>query len=294
MAGGIEWFRWHHGSVSDPKFGLVAKKASASVAEVLGVWVCLLEAASSSGDRGDPGGIDFEAIDYLLGLDDGKAQRIHERLCERSLIEAESGRITAWGKRQPKREDDSANDRKRRQRERDHAETLAAGVTGDESRNVTQCHAETEQVTQGHAREEESREEEGGKPPVVSPDESGQPTDGDAKLPPCPATQLVELYHEVLPELPRCRVMPEDRRKAIKRRWSWVLTSKKPDGSKRAHTAADGMAWFRSYFERARSSDFLMGRQARAAGHEGWQCDLDFLLGDKGLKSVIEKTEGNA
>ena len=142
---------------------------------------------------------------------------------------------------------------------------------------------------------EKSREEgEGGKPPVASPDESGQPTDGDAKLPPCPATQLVELYHEVLPELPRCRVMPEDRRKAIKRRWSWVMTSKKPDGAKRAHTAADGMAWFRAYFERARSSDFLMGRQARAASHEGWQCDLDFLLGDKGLKSVIEKTEGNA
>jgi hypothetical protein len=37
-----------------------------------------------------------------------------------------------------------------------------------------------------------------------------------------------------------------------------------------------------------------MGRMARAPGHEGWQCDLDFLLGDKGLKAVIEKTEVTA
>ncbi len=25
MAGGIDWFRWHHGSVTDPKFQLIAK-----------------------------------------------------------------------------------------------------------------------------------------------------------------------------------------------------------------------------------------------------------------------------
>ena len=27
MAGGIDWFRWHHGSVTDPKFQLVARKS---------------------------------------------------------------------------------------------------------------------------------------------------------------------------------------------------------------------------------------------------------------------------
>jgi hypothetical protein len=34
-----------------------------------------------------------------------------------------------------------------------------------------------------------------------------------------------------------------------------------------------------------------MGRGKRSAGHEGWQCDLDFLMSDKGLKAVVEKTE---
>lgn len=27
MAGGIDWFRWHHGSVTDPKLQLVAGNA---------------------------------------------------------------------------------------------------------------------------------------------------------------------------------------------------------------------------------------------------------------------------
>jgi hypothetical protein len=48
---GMDWFRWHHGSVNDPKFQLVAKRAGASVAEVVAVWACLLEAASSADER---------------------------------------------------------------------------------------------------------------------------------------------------------------------------------------------------------------------------------------------------
>lgn len=115
-----------------------------------------------------------------------------------------------------------------------------------------------------------------------------------AGLPACPVDQLVGLYHEVLPELPRCRLMPDARAKLLRRRWRWVLSSRKPDGTRRASSAAEGLAWFGSFFERARASDWLMGRSARGAGHEGWQCDLDFLLSDKGLKAVVEKTEALA
>lgn len=159
MAGGIDWFRWHHGSVNDQKFGLIARKAGASVAEVIAVWACLLEAASASADRGNVGEPDYEAIDCALGMDDGTAKRIYERMQERSIVD-QNGRITSWEKRQPKREDDTATDRKRRQRERDK------DVVTQESRGVTQS----------HDREEESREEEsnsapigaGGKPPKLT------------------------------------------------------------------------------------------------------------------------------
>lgn len=141
-------------------------------------------------------------------------------------------------------------------------------------------------LNQKQEQKQKQEQEEGGKPPVGSK----QPTRPAAKWPACPVGQLVELYHEVLPELPVCRLMNDARRKALTRRWRWVLTSRLPNGDRRADDVDAAMDWFRRYFERARGSDFLMGRGLRTAGHEGWQCDLDFLMGEKGLKIVIEKT----
>jgi len=133
-----------------------------------------------------------------------------------------------------------------------------------------------------------------GKPPVASPDTAGLPTAGAASLPACPADQLVDLYHKALPELPQCRVMTAARLKALKTRWRWVLTTEKSVGTRRAESAAEAFEWFRKFFDQARESDFLMGRITRSAGHTGWKCDLEYLLGDKGLIQVIEKTEAPA
>lgn len=111
------------------------------------------------------------------------------------------------------------------------------------------------------------------------------------KLPTCQPQAVIDLYHEALPELPSVRLMTEKRRKAIGSFWRWVLTSKKTDGSRRAQTADQALTWIGSYFARANENDFLMGRGRRADGHENWQCDMDFLLTDKGMKHVIEKTK---
>jgi hypothetical protein len=37
-----------------------------------------------------------------------------------------------------------------------------------------------------------------------------------------------------------------------------------------------------------------MGRTGRQGEHANWQCDLDFLLTEKGMKHVIEKTKETA
>lgn len=109
------------------------------------------------------------------------------------------------------------------------------------------------------------------------------------RFPPCPAEQIVELYREALPELPNVRVMVDDRKRAIKKRWEWVLSSTRPDGSRRAENAQQAVDWFRDFFELARENDFLMGRTPKATGHKGWTCDIDFLMTDKGLTQVLEK-----
>jgi hypothetical protein len=127
-------------------------------------------------------------------------------------------------------------------------------------------------------------------------DLAGDKTDegADAKLPPCPVDAIVALYHEQLPELPRVRLLSDKRRKALRKVWRWVLTSKKSDETPRATSADEACNWLRGYFGRASKNDFLMGRGHRSAEHSGWQCDLDFLLTDNGMKHVIEKTKGGA
>lgn len=112
-----------------------------------------------------------------------------------------------------------------------------------------------------------------------------------ADLPRCPHEQIVDLYREVLPELPQVRILGNDRKRALQKFWEWVLTSKKSNGDRRATNTGEALDWIRAYFERARANDFVMGRTARGAGHESWEADLEYLLSEKGMKQVIEKTK---
>ena len=155
MAGGIDWFRWHHGSVTDPKFQLVARKASARFGDVMTVWAFVLEAASADADRGHVGAIDAEAIDLMLGAEDGTTDRILSAMQERGLIDGE--RISSWDKRQPKRErpDDNSTERTRAFREKQRQET---------PENAT----ERQETPRGEESREEKKEEKRAREPSGS------------------------------------------------------------------------------------------------------------------------------
>lgn len=139
----MDWFRWWHGSVTDPKLQRVARMAGATVGEVIAVWACVLERASSvtasdagvtQGDRpvtrGDVVGFDCDDHDVLLGFADGKTAQVFAALVDRGLIEGL--RVARWDERQPKREDSStARTREYRERKRaqENVTTGDAGVT---------------------------------------------------------------------------------------------------------------------------------------------------------------------
>jgi hypothetical protein len=152
MAGGIDWFRWHHGAVTDPKFQLVARKAGTNLASVIAVWAFVLEKASSAEFRGCFGELDVEAIDCLFGLDDGTTDAILGEMVVRKLIADEF--IVSWEKRQPKREREDATNA-------DRQRTFKA-----KENQVTPSNAKQNQLTPSNTtdnqktpRGEESREE---------------------------------------------------------------------------------------------------------------------------------------
>lgn len=142
------WFRWHHGTVNDPKWRVVAKRADASVADVLAVWATMLEAASTSDDRGSLSSWSAEDVAAALDLDVDMVERIRVAMDGKVISD---GRVTAWRKRNPEREDNST-ERVRRFREK-------ASSRNDVKRNETQSNAEQRAETLDKTREEETIEE---------------------------------------------------------------------------------------------------------------------------------------
>jgi hypothetical protein len=148
----MDWFRWHHGSVTDPKFQLVARKSGASLPDVLAVWAFLLERASSATERGCFGCIDADALDCLFNFPatETRTADILRVLEERGLIA--DGWIARWEERQPKREreDDKSTSRVQAFRERKRQETPSNAVQSQETPRLDK------------SREEEKKEEKTG------------------------------------------------------------------------------------------------------------------------------------
>jgi hypothetical protein len=106
-----------------------------------------------------------------------------------------------------------------------------------------------------------------------------------------PFAEIVAAYHEKLPELPAVRLETEKRKREARSFWGWVMTSKRGDGTRRAETREQGLAFVSAYFERASENDFLMGRTPRSPAHQNWKPDFEFLISEKGRIQVVEKTQ---
>lgn len=101
----MDWFRWYHGSVTDPKFAIIAQRAKTTRANVVAVWSYLLETASQADKRGDVTRCDAEDVAVTLDVKTTVIDAIFDAMRSKRLIE--NGRLAGWDKRQPKREDNS-------------------------------------------------------------------------------------------------------------------------------------------------------------------------------------------
>ncbi|MFM0503932.1 hypothetical protein [Paraburkholderia caffeinilytica] len=284
----MEWFRWWHGTLTDPKFQWVARKSGQPFTAVISLWVALLERASSvtQGDadvtRGDVTGFDCDDHDVLFCLDDGSCAKIFDAFTVKGMIA--DGVIANWEKRQPKREDSSAV-RTRAYRERKAKESSV--TTGDAS--VTQ--------SDDKSREDKSREnpEPNGSVDSVAADLLGEVREGNGKsgervttnIPACPAQQIVDLYHECMPLNPRVKILDDSRKGAIRARWKQaaLLNSVKPFGYT---TGPEGLKAWKAFFTICAQSDFLTGRKAPQPGKKPFFADIDFLMSPKGFAKSLE------
>lgn len=109
-----DWFRSWHGAPTDNKWLLIAKRAGVRPIHVSGTWWALLDHASQHSERGRVDDFDVETFALFAGMEEEHVSRIVTTLCDKGMIV--DGFIAQWGKRQPKREDDTAAERQRRSR----------------------------------------------------------------------------------------------------------------------------------------------------------------------------------
>ena len=84
----------------------------------------------------------------------------------------------------------------------------------------------------------------------------------------CPQQEIIKIYHQVLPELPRVKQWPEGLQAISRTRW-------------KEETARQNLEWWESYFMYIHNSDFLMGRTK-----EAFIADLEWLIRPKNFTKI--------
>jgi hypothetical protein len=103
---------------------------------------------------------------------------------------------------------------------------------------------------------------------------------------PCPHQAIIDLYHEALPNNPKCKVLTAARKATIKARWNEAakLTCK-PFGYT---TRDDGLNAWRAFFDICADSDFLTGKAPGTGGRPPFIAGIDFLMSASGFAKTLE------
>lgn len=102
----------------------------------------------------------------------------------------------------------------------------------------------------------------------------------------CPAEKIVDAYHRLMPDNPRCKVLNTARRGSIKARWTEAARlACKPFGYS---TAADGLKAWEAFFTICAESPFLTGKATPQQGKPPFFADVDFLMSPLGFAKCLE------
>lgn len=93
--------------------------------------------------------------------------------------------------------------------------------------------------------------------------------------PGCPHAEIVEAYHDLLPELRRVRDWTADRQALLRARWR-----EKPE--------RQSLDWWRGFFGYVRQCPWLMGEGTVRPGETVFAADLEWLIRPQNFRKVIE------
>lgn len=124
-------------------------------------------------------------------------------------------------------------------------------------------------------------------PTEASADGSTSPVQVIKNCPPnCPQQRVIDLYREILPELPAPRVWDESRQKQLRTRWREAWERLKKAG--KPHDTEGVLAWWKTFFIQVKASPWLMGQVSPSNGRASFLADLVWLTKKSNFAKVID------
>lgn len=119
-----DWVRLWHDMPTDPKWRVIARKSGRSISEVIAVFnFVMVNASANANERGRTHNLFADDIAAALDLPEADVEAILTAM--KGKVLDSDGRLSGWEKRQPKREDSSAERAKKWRDERKRTQTNA-------------------------------------------------------------------------------------------------------------------------------------------------------------------------
>lgn len=283
------WLRLWHDMPNDPKFRTIARISGQRIGDVIAVFLhVLVDASANANERGRTQSFSSEDVASALDLSTEDVEAIVGAMQGRVL---DGEHVIAWSRRQPEREDGSA-ERARAWREARKQARTAGGNAERTQANASERTPNAEERPDTDTDTEKcleacplpKKQEEGGDfPSEESPDQGETKKRERPGLPKCPSERIADLWDEVLPELRSPVMWTPKRQRAVSTRWREMAAHY------RWRDVEQGMTWFRQAFMRVRDSDFLMGRvQPREKGRSPFRLEIDWLFAPTNWLKFVE------
>jgi len=99
-------------------------------------------------------------------------------------------------------------------------------------------------------------------------------------IPECPHKEIIDLYHHVLPSLPKVIDWTPARAAMLRTRWK-----EKPE--------RQSLEWWKAFFLSVNESDFLMGRTSGSNGRKPFRADLEWIVRPQNMVKILEGKYSN-
>lgn len=97
----------------------------------------------------------------------------------------------------------------------------------------------------------------------------------------CPHREIINLYHDSLPSLPKVKDWTPARASMLRTRWK-----EKPE--------RQSLDWWKTFFVSISESDFLMGRSNGNNGRKPFKADLEWIIRPQNMVKILEGKYGNS